>query len=39
MADFERISIGIQRDILGNDNLTASEKSSLLGLLQDVVKN
>ncbi|QPX74139.1 tail tube protein [Salmonella phage SeF3a] len=39
LADFERISIGIQRDILGNDNLTASEKSSLLGLLQDVVKN
>lgn len=38
LADFERISVGVQRDILGNDNLSASEKSSLLGLLQDVMK-
>ena len=39
LADFERISIGIQRDILGNDNLTASEKSSLLGMLKRVSSN
>lgn len=36
ISDFERISIGVRRDILGNDNLTATEKSSLLGMLQDV---
>lgn len=38
LSDFERISIGVRRDIMGNDNLTATEKSSLLGLLQDVVR-
>lgn len=38
LADFERISVGVQRDILGNDNLSAVEKSNLLSLLQDVVK-
>lgn len=38
LSDFERISVGVRRDIMGNDNLTATEKSSLLGMLQDVVK-
>lgn len=38
IADFERISVGVQRDILGNDNLTAVEKSNLLGLLYAVVR-
>lgn len=38
LADFERISVGVQRDILGNDNLTALEKTNLLSLLKDVVK-
>lgn len=38
LQDFERISVGIQRDILGNDNLTAAERTSLLQILKDVVK-
>lgn len=38
IADFERMSVGIQRDILGNDNLTAAERTSLLQLLKDVVQ-
>lgn len=38
LSDFERISVGISRDIMGNDNLTAAEKTSLLGVLQDLVK-
>ncbi|WJJ54037.1 baseplate hub subunit [Escherichia phage AV101] len=37
IQDFERISVGISRDIMGNDNLTAAEKTSLLGLLKDVM--
>ncbi|HIC5345312.1 TPA: hypothetical protein ACW5GA_001576 [Salmonella enterica] len=37
IQDFERISVGISRDIMGNDNLTAAEKTSLLGILQDVM--
>ena len=39
LSDFERISVGIRRDIMGNDNLTASEKSSLLGQLEWVGHN
>lgn len=38
IQDFERISIGIQRDILGNSQLSATEKSNLLSLLKDVVR-
>ncbi|AYP28406.1 tail tube protein [Serratia phage vB_SmaA_3M] len=38
LSDFERISVGVQRDILGNDNLTAVEKSNLLSLLKGVTK-
>lgn len=38
IQDFERISVGISRDIMGNDNLTAAEKTSLLGILQDVME-
>lgn len=37
IQDFERISVGISRDIMGNDNLTSAEKTSLLGILQDVM--
>lgn len=37
IQDFERISVGISRDIMGNDNLTAAEKTSLLGILKDVM--
>ncbi|ASD51234.1 putative baseplate tail tube initiator [Dickeya phage JA15] len=37
LQDFERISVGISRDIMSNDNLTAAEKTSLLGILQDVM--
>lgn len=37
IADFERISIGIQRDILGNDQISAVDKSNLLSLLKGVI--
>lgn len=37
IADFERISIGFQRDVLGNDQISAVDKTNLLSLLKDVI--
>lgn len=36
LADFERVSQGLSRDIGGNDKLSAAEKTNLLSLLKDV---
>lgn len=38
IADFERISIGFQRDIMNNSQISAVDKSNLLSLLKDVTR-